>query len=87
MVISPYDYVFKNYYEHENVVWVPYSCALEGCAGYDKIEFNAMPKLKILQLVISGPATHLGNTLARLMTRESRNCLTQAGTILIILKR
>jgi hypothetical protein len=50
MVISPYAYVFQNYYEHDNVVWVPYSCALEGCADYDKIRFNEAPKRKVLQL-------------------------------------
>jgi hypothetical protein len=48
MVISPYAYVLRKYYDHDNVVWVPYSSALEGCDGYPRIGFNRVPKNKVL---------------------------------------
>jgi hypothetical protein len=50
LVISPYAYVLRDYYDHDNVEWVPYSCALEGCEGFEEIRFNETPKLKVLQL-------------------------------------
>jgi Glycosyl transferases group 1 len=56
MVVSPYAYVFTNYYEHDNVVWVPYSCGIEGCTDPDEIRFNTTPKVKILQLGNVGPS-------------------------------
>ena len=49
MIISPYAYVFGEYYRHDNVVWVPYSCALEGFRDWQLIEFSKSPKLKVLQ--------------------------------------
>jgi hypothetical protein len=49
MVISPYAYVFPEYYEHDNVQWVPYSCALEGLTDFSRIEFNTNPIMKVLQ--------------------------------------
>jgi hypothetical protein len=49
MVISPYAYVFPEYYHHDNVQWVPYSCALEGLTDFSRIEFNTNPIMKVLQ--------------------------------------
>jgi hypothetical protein len=49
MIISPYAYVFDKFYKHENVVWVPYSCALEHYKDWESITFNETPKNKIFQ--------------------------------------
>jgi Glycosyl transferases group 1 len=49
MVISPYAYVFSKYYHHDNVQWVPYSCALEGLSDFPKLGFNINPIMKVLQ--------------------------------------
>jgi len=49
MVISPYAYVFPEYYDHDNVQWIPYSCALEGLIDFSTIEFNTNPIMKVLQ--------------------------------------
>jgi glycosyltransferase involved in cell wall biosynthesis len=48
MVISPYAYEFPNYHKHGNVVWVPYSSALEACRGHERILFNDDPIPKVL---------------------------------------
>jgi hypothetical protein len=49
IVISPYAYVFDEFYKHDAVFWVPYSCALESYEDWQAIEFNETPKAKILQ--------------------------------------
>jgi hypothetical protein len=51
LVISPYAYVFHEHHRHENVLWVPVSCALEGCKGHETITFNPNP---IPKLLVSG---------------------------------
>ena len=40
IVVSPYAYVFDKFYKHDNVVWVPYSCALESIRrlGKDRVQ-------------------------------------------------
>jgi hypothetical protein len=48
IVISPYAYILRSYYQHDDVVWVPYSCAIESCEGHENISFNNSPKPKIL---------------------------------------
>jgi hypothetical protein len=48
MVISPYAYAFSNHYNHDNVVWVPYSSAIEGSKAFPHITFNPDPIPKIL---------------------------------------
>jgi len=48
MVISSYAYALDQYFKHDNVVWVPYSSAIEGCEGYEVIKFNNDPIRKIL---------------------------------------
>jgi glycosyltransferase involved in cell wall biosynthesis len=48
MIISPYAYELHRYYQHDNVVWIPYSSAIEGCNEYHEIEFNNSPVNKVL---------------------------------------
>ncbi len=48
IVIGPYAYEFHRYYKHNNVVWVPYSSALEGCKDSEQIDFNTVPMEKVL---------------------------------------
>ncbi len=48
VVISPYAYELQNYFTHGTVEWVPYSSALEGCKGFERIVFNESPLPKVL---------------------------------------
>ncbi len=48
MIISPYAYTLSAHYDHENVVWVPYSSAIEGCKNYYEIGFNDTPRSMVL---------------------------------------
>jgi Glycosyl transferases group 1 len=48
MVISPYAYALSQHYNHDNVVWVPYSSAIEGSKACSRIEFNPDPIPKVL---------------------------------------
>jgi hypothetical protein len=48
MIIVPYAYTLSAHYDHENVVWVPYSSAIEGCKNYYEIGFNDTPRSKVL---------------------------------------
>ena len=48
MIISPYAYTLSAHYDQENVVWVPYSSAIEGCKNYYEIGFNDTPRSKVL---------------------------------------
>jgi FkbM family methyltransferase len=45
MVISPYAYAFRDFYQHDNVVWVPYSAGIEAFA---EVGFNDRPLPKVL---------------------------------------
>ncbi len=47
-VISPYAYVFDKYHEHNDVLLVPYSSAVETCVDYGNMGFNDDPKVKVL---------------------------------------
>ncbi len=48
VVISPYAYEFQNHFTHRAVNWVPYSSAMEGCKGFERIVFNETPISKVL---------------------------------------
>lgn len=48
MIISPYAYAFHQFFDHGNVVWLPYSSAIE---GYSDAGFNNDP---IQKVVVSG---------------------------------
>ena len=48
MIIAPYAYTLSAHYDHEHVVWVPYSSAIEGCQNYYEIGFNNTPLSKVL---------------------------------------
>ena len=45
MIISPYAYAFREHFEHDNVVWLPFSSAAE---SYEGIGFNNDPIRKVL---------------------------------------
>jgi glycosyltransferase involved in cell wall biosynthesis len=48
MIISPYAYEFSNHFKHDSVVWIPYSSALEGCKGHQRVTYNEDPIKKVL---------------------------------------
>lgn len=48
MVISPYAYTVKDHFEHCNIVWLPYSAAIEASAASANIGFNENPICKVL---------------------------------------
>lgn len=48
IVISPYAYILRSYYQRDDAVWVPCSCAMKSCEGHENISFNNIPKPKSL---------------------------------------
>jgi glycosyltransferase involved in cell wall biosynthesis len=48
MIISPYAYAFHQFFKHDNVVWLPYSCGLEAYPEVADISFNTDPLRKVL---------------------------------------
>ena len=78
IVISPYEYLFRNYYQHDDVVWIPYSCAIESCEDFESISFNDKPKQKILVSGNMGGTYPLRRFVAAL-NRESIEVLAHPG--------
>jgi glycosyltransferase involved in cell wall biosynthesis len=48
MIVSPYAYAFSQFFKHTNVVWLPYSSAIE---SYSDVSFNHNP---IRKVIVSG---------------------------------